>query len=260
LQQVGQAPVRFLWFPGQPHGLGKITHQLRKMKEEITWIETYLLNKPDESNDAFKEDSPLANIIKLQSVKMTNGLYGEMSNSKLIPETILIKKDSTSIGRFEVTNAQFKAYNTDFKYTIGQDNYPVTVSQEDAKNYVKWLSELTAKTYRLPNADEAKELHKSARKTAAKENTLNFWAGYDLVPSDYEQLKEKLKTLQRSLLKNVGNSKASKIGDAEVYDLGGNVAEYYAEGIYGYSAYDYVDKNDDSTVQSNYVGIRVIKD
>ena len=31
LQQSGNTPVRFLWFPGQPHGLGKITHQLRKM-------------------------------------------------------------------------------------------------------------------------------------------------------------------------------------------------------------------------------------
>jgi formylglycine-generating enzyme required for sulfatase activity len=230
------------------------------MTEEITWIETYLLNKPDESNDAFKEESPLADVLKLQSVKTSNGLYGEMINNKLIPETVLIKKDSTSIGRFEVTNAQFKAYKSDFKYTSGLEDLPAVVTLENAKNYVKWLSEHTGKTYRLPNADEAKALHKSARKTASKENTLNYWAGYDLVPSDYEQLKEKLKTLQKTLLKEVGSTKASKIGDAEVYDIGGNVAEYYTEGIYGYSAYDYYDKNDDSQVQSNYVGIRIIKE
>jgi dipeptidyl aminopeptidase/acylaminoacyl peptidase len=260
LQQVGQAPVRFLWFPGQPHGLGKITHQLRKMKEEITWIETYLLNKPNEDNEAFKEESPLANIIKLQNAKTVNGLYGELMNNILIPETVLIKKDSTSIGRFEVTNAQFKAYKTDFEYTVGQDNYPVVVTLEDAKNYVNWLSKLAGKTYRLPDAEEAKALHNEARKIAATENTLNYWAGYDLVPSDYEQLKEKLKTLEKSLLKEVGSAKASKIGDAEVYDLGGNVAEYYSDGMYGYSAYDYYDKNDNSQVQSKHVGIRVIKE
>lgn len=260
LQQVGQAPVRFLWFPGQPHGLGKITHQLRKMKEEITWIETYLLNKPNETNDAFKEESPLAHVLKLQNAKAVNGLYGEMMNNKLIPETVLIKKDSSSIGRFEVTNAQFKAYKTDFEYTTGQDNYPVVISMEDATSYVKWLSELTGKTYRLPNAKEAKTLHKSSRKTASKENTLNYWAGYDLVPSDYEQLKEKLKTLEKSLIKEVGSFKASKISEAEIFDLGGNVAEYYTDGIYGYSAYDYFDKNDDSQIQSNYVGLRVIKE
>ncbi len=260
LQQVGKAPVRFLWFPGQPHGLGKITHQLRKMNEEIRWIETYLLNKPKENNEALKDGSPLAEIIKLQSVKTVNGVYGELSNDTLIPETLLTKKDSTSIGRFEVTNAQFKAYKSDFKYDLSQNNHPAVVSMQDAKNYVKWLSELTGKTYRLPNKEEAKALHKSARKAAPKENTLNYWAGYDLMPSDYDQLKEKLKAIKTSLLKEVGRSKSIKIGEADIYDIGGNVAEYYTDGTYGYSAYDYFDKNDDSQVQSNYVGIRIIKE
>jgi dipeptidyl aminopeptidase/acylaminoacyl peptidase len=260
LQQVGKAPVRFLWFPGQPHGLRKITHQLRKMNEEIIWIETYLLNKPKESNKAFKKGSPLADIIKLESVKKTNGMYGELINNTLIPETVLIKKDSTSIGRFEVTNAQFKAYKTDYKYDDGKHNYPALVSFQDAKSYVNWLTQLTGKTYRIPNKDESKALHKSARKAALKENTLNYWAGYNLVPSDYEQLKEKLQTLKTLLLKEVGRSKASKIGNAEVYDIGGNVAEYFTDGTYGYSAYDFFDINDNSHVNSTHVGIRIIKE
>lgn len=260
LQQVGKAPVRFLWFPGQPHGLGKITHQLRKMEEEITWIETYLLNKPKDANKAFKEDSPLADIIKLESVKMADGMYGELINNTLIPETVLIKKDSTSIGRFELTNAQFKAYKTDYDYSVGSHNHPAVVTLQDAKNYVIWLTEVTGKTYRLPNTAETKALQKSARKAAPKENTLNYWAGYTLVPSDYKQLKDKLKTIKTSLIKEVGRYKATKIGDAEVYDIGGNVAEYFTDGTYGYSAYDYFDINDASHVESNYAGIRVIKD
>jgi formylglycine-generating enzyme required for sulfatase activity len=260
LQQVGQAPVRFLWFPGQPHGLGKITHQLRKMDEEITWIETYLLNKPNEANKAFKKDSPLAAIIKLESVKMTNGTYGELINNTLIPETVLIKNDSTSIGRFELTNAQFKAYKTDYSYDDGQHNHPAVVSFQEAKKYVDWLTQLTGKTYRLPNEEETKALQKSARKAAPNENTLNYWAGYDLVPSDYELLKDKLKTIETSLLKEVGRSKPTKIGEAEVYDIGGNVAEYFINGTYGYSAYDYFDSNDHNHVKSNFVGIRVIKE
>jgi dipeptidyl aminopeptidase/acylaminoacyl peptidase len=260
LQQVGKAAVRFLWFPGQPHGLGKITHQLRKMDEEITWIETYLLNKPNLTNNAFKKDSPLADLIKLESVKTADGIYGEIINNTLIPETVLIKKDSTSIGRFEITNAQFKAYKTDYNYTNGNHNYPVVVSFEDAKAYVNWLTQLTGKTYRLPSTDETKALQKAVKKAASKENTLNFWAGYSLVPSDYEQLKEKLKLIKTSLLKEVGRFKATKIGEAEVYDIGGNVAEYYTEGIYGYSAYDYFDTNDDSPLKSKHIGIRVIKE
>jgi dipeptidyl aminopeptidase/acylaminoacyl peptidase len=260
LQQVGKAPVRFLWFPGQPHGLGKITHQLRKMEEEITWIETYLLNKPKEDNKAFKKDSPLADIIKLETVKTADGMYGEMVNNTLIPETVLIKKDSTSIGRFELTNAQFKAYKSDYNYDDGHHNHPAVVSFQEANNYVNWLSQLTGKTYRLPTTDETKALQKSARKAAPKENILNYWAGYNLVPSDSEKLKEKLKTINTSLLKEVGRSKATKIGAAEVYDIGGNVAEYFTDGTYGYSAYDYFDINDNNHVKSNFVGLRVIKE
>ena len=260
LQQVGKTPVRFLWFPGQPHGLGKMTHQLRKMKEEITWIETHLLNKPKESNEAFKKNSPLAQIIKLQSVKSVNGLFGELNNNVLIPETVSLKKDSTSIGRFEVTNAQFKAFKTDYSYTVGYDNHPAVVSRTEAKNYANWLSKHTGQTYRLPNTKEAKSLSKSARKVALKENTLDHWAGYNLVPSDYEKLKQKLNDLTYSLTKAVGNFSSSKIGDAEVYDIGGNVAEYYDSGIYGYSAYDYYDANDNSEIKSVYVGIRIIKE
>lgn len=260
LQQVGKAPVRFLWFPGQPHGLRKITHQLRKMNEEITWIETYLLNKPNLTNSAFKTDSPLADLIKLESVKTAEGMYGEIINNTLIPETVLIKKDSTSIGRFEITNAQFKAYKIDYNYTDGNHNYPAVVSFEDAKAYVNWLTQLTGKTYRLPSTDETKALQKAVKKAASKENTLNYWAGYSLVPSDYEHLKEKLKIIKTSLLKEVGRFKATKIGAAEVYDIGGNVAEYYTEGIYGYSAYDYFDTNDDSPLKSKHIGIRVIRE
>jgi len=260
LQQVGQTPVRFLWFPGQPHGLGKITHQLRKMKEEIQWIDTYLFNKPSTKNEAFKEDSPLAELLKIQKAKTVNGLFGEHVNGILIPETLEIKKDSTSIGRFEVTNAQFKAFKSDFNYTSGIDNYPAEVSLTDAKAYVKWLSDTTGEMYRLPNSKEAKALHKKAHKAAGKELTLNYWAGYKLTKAEVSQFEEKLKELKTILYKKVGKKKSIKVGNAVVYDLGGNIAEYYDQGIYGYSAYDFYDENDAAMIQSKHVGIRVIKE
>ena len=178
----------------------------------------------------------------------------------LIPETLLIKKDSTSIGRFEVTNAQFKAFKPSFTYEAGIDNYPAEVSMQDAKNYVKWLSEKTGETYRLPNEKEAKSLHKQAHKIGAKELTLNYWAGYDITKAEVSMLEEKLKELHTILYKKVGKKKPTKVGDAEVYDLGGNIAEYYDSGVYGYSAYDFYDANDDSMINSKHVGIRVIKD
>jgi len=261
LQQVGITPVRFLWFPGQPHGLGKITHQLRKMKEELAWIDTYLFNKPPAKNETFKKDSPLANLLAVEKAKITtDGLFGFISNKKLIPETVLTKKDSIEIGKFEVTNAQFKSFNSEFNYIAGMDNYPVTVSKIDANNYVKWLSEQTGNAYRLPNSKEAKSLHKQAIKVASKENTLNYWAGYEITFDEVEQFKSKLKEVKSHLFKKVGEFKSVKVGKAEIYDLGGNVAEYYDNGIYGFSAYDFYDTNTTNMIKSNYVGIRVIKD
>ena len=260
LQQVGNAPVKFLWFPGQPHGLGKITHQLRKMKEEIRWIETFLLNKPYSKNEAFKEDSPLAQLLELQNSKMSNGMFGELNNNILIPETVLTKKDSIAIGKFEVTNAQFKIFRPNLKYDLGKDNHPVIVSFDDAKAYTFWLSDKTGISYRLPNLEEGKVLHNLARKIASKENTFNHWAGYDLVKEDVTELLKKLKELKLELIKSVGETQGSKVGEALVYDLGGNVAEYFEGGIYGYSAYDFFDANNSAMIKSKYAGFRVIRD
>jgi hypothetical protein len=73
-------------------------------------------------------------------------------------------------------------------------------------------------------------------------------------------LEEKLKELHTILYKKVGKKKPTEVGEAVVYDLGGNIAEYYEDGIYGYSAYDFYDANDDRMINSKHVGIRVIKE
>jgi len=261
LQQVNKAPVRFLWFPGQPHGLGKISHQLRKMNEELAWIDIYLFNKPSTKNEAFKKESPLANLLKIDKVKVTkNGDFGELKATNLIPETVLVKKDSIAISRFEVTNAQFKAYNPAFNFDAGLDNYPVVTSKEEAIKYVTWLSNITNEKYRLPNSKEAEKLQKLAHKAAAKENTLNYWAGYAITIDEVDELNKKVVELKSHLFKKVGKNKPVKVGDADVYDLGGNVAEYYENGVYGYSAYDFYDLNNNEMIKSKQVGIRVIKE
>ena len=262
LQQAGKTQVRFLWFPGQPHGLRKITHQMRKMKEEIAWIDTYLFKKESKKNEAFKKGSPLAMLLKKEKAAKAGNLYGEQLRQTLLPETVLVAKDSIAIGRFEVTNAQFRAYQSNFKFEQGMENYPALVSLREAKAYLQWLSQTTGANYRLPNGKEAKKLHKKAKAKATKENTLNYWAGYDITPEDMNQLRTKVKELKGNLLKEVGQFNPTKIGDAELYDLGGNVAEYAEDGsTYGFSAYDYVDKHAKiSSVDKKYCGFRVIKD
>ncbi|MGB0523014.1 MAG: prolyl oligopeptidase family serine peptidase [Flammeovirgaceae bacterium] len=199
LQQNKKAPVRFLWFPGQPHGLQKITHQLRKMNEEIAWIDTYLFKTHQPKNEAFKETSPLAMLLKKEKAAQINGLYGTQQNGILIPEVSATQDGEIAIGRFEVTNAQFSAFNTKHNYAQHEANFPAQVSFEQAQSYVKWLSEKTGATYRLPSEKEGMEWHKKAQKLAKSENTLNYWAGYAITIDEVEEFSSKLSDLKSKL-------------------------------------------------------------
>ncbi|MDZ7715308.1 MAG: prolyl oligopeptidase family serine peptidase [Balneolaceae bacterium] len=262
LEQIGEAPVRFLWFPDQPHGLQKITHQTRKMEEEIKWFDRYLFGTYEAENEAFKEDSPLAELLKKEKASKVDGYYGIAQNDVLLPEMVLIAKDSISISRFELTNAQYAAY-ADKAAIEQQGNYPVTgLTMEDISGYITWLNEQTGETYRLPTEEEAKRLHKLAKKSAKNENTLNYWAGYDITLDEVDEFRQKMEGLNRSLLKEAGSFSAVKVGSAYIYDLGGNAAEISAEGnIYGYSAVSFVDdRGDVSRPAAAYIGFRLVKD
>ncbi|MDX1671537.1 MAG: prolyl oligopeptidase family serine peptidase [Balneolaceae bacterium] len=265
LHQIGKAPVRFLWFPGQPHSLRKLTHQKRKMEEEIRWFDIYLFGTHEPENETFKKDSPLAAMLKMKEVKMHNSLYGEMKNGILIPETMQVKEDSISIGRFEVTNAQYAAFDAQHSFPRVRANYPVTgIGYEKASAYVKWLSGKTGESYRLPNKTEGEALHKQAKKAADKENTLNYWAGYDITIDEIPEFRLKIEQLHRTLLKEAGSYRGTEVGNALVYDLGGNAAEYYAGGdtsVYGYSAVSYVDdRGEMQPPPAAYIGLRVVRE
>ncbi|MCB0672812.1 MAG: prolyl oligopeptidase family serine peptidase [Saprospiraceae bacterium] len=263
LQQVGKAPVRFLWFPGQPHGLQKITHQLRKMNEEITWIETYLWGKKSDKNEAFKEGSPLDLALKKQKADQQDGVIGTMLDKTLVPEVVTAFSDSIAIGRFEVTNAQFQAFDSKYQFPASQANFPAVVTISQAKYYLLWLIKLSGKSYRLPVEEEAKALQKKAIAIGAKENTLNYWAGYDITPADMQRLQSKLESYSGTWYKEVGSFPAVKIGKAEIYDLGGNAAEYFGRTgmTYGFDVKDYVDPNEPAVpVKREKAGFRVVLD
>ena len=266
LQQVGQAPVKFLWFPGQPHGLQKITHQLRKMKEEIAWIDTYLFGKEAKENEAYKKDSPLASMLSLQNAMTEEGLVGERKDNILIPAVASLGKDSISIGTHEVTLAQYHA-STGETFDRLHANKPVTgLSKGEMDAYLNWLSEKTGDTYRLPNVSEAKKLHKTGRTKFKDQNNLNHWAGYELTALDVPGIKQKLEDLKVSLIKNAGSFPGVAIRkEVLVYDLGGNVAEYYLDSgalkTYDYSAYDFVDPgNTENTPEADRTGFRVVRE
>ena len=266
LQQIGQTSVRFLWFPGQRHGLAKLTHQQRKMKEELKWIDRYLLGREANENEAFKSGSPLAQRIKQESYANEAGNWGSMVQGKLLPEIVVAYSDSIGIGRYELTQAQYKAYNEAYSLQPGYENHPITgLSMDEVKSYLTWLSQLTGEVYRLPSEKEAEALHKLAVKQRKGANTLGYWAGYKLTHDDAQLLQEKVKEVQNTLIKQVGSHPAAKLGKAEIYDLCGNAAEYYEKGgkpaTYGGSAYDFVDPAS-SSIQSSkeHTGFRVVKE
>ncbi len=263
LQQIAKAPVRFLWFPGQPHGLQKITHQKRKMEEELAWIDTYLFGKERQDNPALKEDSPLAALLKIDTVAKAGSLYGVLSDDQaLLPEVVALGKDSISVGRFEVTHAQFAAFRPQHDAGTFGPNDPVTLSRQEADAYLDWLSGKLGRRARLPNDEEAKSWQKQARKVAAKENTLNYWAGYAITPEEVDVLRQQIDKLQTPLVKSVGSFAPVKLADKYIYDLGGNLAERTQAGSFGYSAYDYVDEAApaDEMPESEHVGLRVVVD
>ncbi len=222
LQQLGNTDVRFLLFPGERHIFAKLTHQRRKVTEELAWMDKYLFMTAKTENEAVKPESRLALAIKLKAAKRQGGVYGIAGKEKnsLLPETV--KYAGVEVGRFEVTRAQFARFDAKYPVPAGRENYPANdISFDRAKAYVVWLSKTTGEPYRLATEGEAEILYGGAR----KENTLDDWAGYSVNPDDAARLQPLVKDLgEGALLREVGAFKS--VGDDPIFDLGGNVAEW----------------------------------
>ncbi len=261
LQQIGQVPVRFILFPGEAHGLTKLAHQRRKVEEEMAWFDKYLFGDHEPKNEAVKKDSPLAEALKRTEIAKSDGFYGVRHNGVLVPE--VVKHEGLEIGRFEVTRAQFAAFDSSYRYEPGTGNHPANgVSFERAQAYAAWLSGVTGAPHRLGNVAELKKVYESAD---SKENTLDFWAGYTPNPDDAQRLAEKIAELPGGapLLKAVGSFPGR--GAAPVYDLGGNVAEWAVADdgrgeLLGGSADRPADgKSKDAEAAVAYRGFRVVR-
>jgi len=223
LQQIGKAPVRFLLFPGEPHGFFKLSHLRRKVEEEMGWYDKYLFQTFKEKNEAFDPTSPLG--IELRKVKIARvgNLYGKKINGVLAPE--IVKHNKLMLSRFEITRSQFKEFKTDYKFSNGTENYPANnISFKDAQKYCQWLSKKTGQKYRLPTEKEMRELISKAK--GNKENNLDYWAGHSPTPDEVKLLEKKIAELEKkkSLLMKVGSMNPA--GETGLYDLGGNVAEW----------------------------------
>jgi dipeptidyl aminopeptidase/acylaminoacyl peptidase len=266
LQYYGKVPVKFVVFPGEPHGPRKLTHQMRKVEDELAWFDKYFFNSVPPLNEALKAGSPLDSAIRTKNAARTGGAYGislvRKGKSLLIPE--VVKRGDVEVGRYEVTRAQFAAFDRNYKLEAGTENYPATgISLDQAQAYAVWLSKLTEQSWRVPNENEVEALHASKD----GENTLDYWAGYAPNPDDTARLRKKVKELGGSapLLRPVG-SFAGQGQESEdlIFDLGGNAAEWVltpdGKGkVVGGSADCPADVRSTCTPATEYVGFRVVR-
>ncbi|MCG6919906.1 MAG: prolyl oligopeptidase family serine peptidase [Acidobacteria bacterium] len=236
MQQVGQAPVRLVLFPGEPHGLGKYAHQRRKVEEDLAWFDRHLFGTAV-SAPVVKTGSPLAAALARAGFARSAGLYGTKTrNGPLLPEAV--EYSGLRVSRFEVTRAQYAAFDRKYTFPAGTGNHPANgISVEQAKGYAAWLAEVTGEPWRIPGASEARLLYGHAdtvpadevgRAPTDAENTLDHWAGYPPNPEDAARLLEEAAsalTGPAPLLTEVGQFRGRGTGE-RVYDLGGNAAEW----------------------------------
>ena len=266
LQYYGKVPVKFVVFPGEPHGPRKLTHQMRKVEEEVGWFDKYFFKTAKANNEAVKEGSPLEALLREKNVGRSGANYGAAFTAKgksvLIPEVVL--RGNLEIGRFEVTRAQYAESDKSYKFEPGTENYPASgITFDQAKAYAAWLSKTTGQTWRLPNQSEVAGMYEKKD----GENTLDYWAGYSLNYDDTAMLDKKLAELSGNapLLKPVGSfAGQGKESEELIFDLGGNVAEWVvADGGKGKAIGGSADQPTDSRASHEpapaYIGLRVVR-
>src|SRR5216683_2991800 len=258
--------VKYVVFPGEPHGPRKLTHQMRKVKEEVAWFDKYFFKTAKPENEAMKEGSPLAAALRTKSLARSGSNYGTAFPVKgkpvLIPE--VVKRGELEIGRFEVTRTQFAEFDKNYKFAAGAENYPANgITFDQARAYSAWLSKVTGQTFRIPNESEVSGMYEKKD----GENTLDYWAGYAPNADDAARLKKKTAELSGTapLLKPVGSFTGQGKDDEDlVFDLGGNVAEWVlmrdGKGkVMGGSADCPADPKANCTPAPEYVGFRVVR-
>ena len=184
---------------------------------------------------------------RLSPEDMVKRYHGKAGDEKYFTDdhpVHTVTLDGFWMGKFEVTNAQFRKFrpghssNTRHDYDLDADTQPVVnVSWNDAKAFCDWLSEKTGTSYTLPTeaqweytcraGTESDRYRGDDDETMGQSADTSSGVGRDLIREWLE--KNNVRSNDFSLEKGtapVGSFKPNKFG---LYDMLGNVAEWTAD-------------------------------
>lgn len=235
LQQIGKAPTRLVLFPDEPHSLQQPAHQRRKMEEDLAWFDRYLFDGPERPDPAVRPGSLLAGLLAHRRAARDDdqGVLGVDAGGALTPEIVPVPLSGAGlarlrVARFEVTRAQWTAFDPTTVPEPGREDHPATgMTFERARGYAAWLAQTTGRRVRLPSVTEARKLAELGRRPDTSGNTLDRWAGYSPNPDDARRLREAVAATlpgEAPLLLPVGS--LGGVGEDPVFDLDGNTATW----------------------------------
>ena len=285
MQQMEKTDARLVLYPDEGHGLGKLGHQRRKVEEDVAWMERLLFGTTDPALDlelTVPDESPLAARLALaeaaQVETAAGTVYGRLVGGVggvLVPELVPMEVGDSGtvldVGRFEVTRAQWAAFDDGYDVAAGSDDLPATgISLDEAKRYAAWLGERLGRDVRLPSVEEAESM---ADRAGQHGNTLDRWLGHAANPDDAATIRAALAARGVSLLARVGSGAPhpNHKGAPAVFDLDGNAAEWATDGDAGRPVGPSAHRSSDESIlphentdsekedpQSENVGLRVV--
>ncbi len=233
MQQVGKTPVRFVLFPGEPHGLQKYVHQRRKLEEDLAWFDEHLFGSAVPA-PVLKKGSPLADRSRpgepgpLRRPLRTAGQEDAAPGDRDLPGPARrpLRGDAGPVRglRLEVLgprrNRQLPGEWAHLRRRPGPTP-PGSPPPPGSPGDFPAPRRRRSSTLRPPASDVGDT------DPDTDENTLDYWAGYAPSPEDAARLRDQAAALggEAPLLKEVGQFRGRGKGET-VFDLGGNVAEW----------------------------------
>ena len=136
-----------------------------------------------------------------------------------------------AMSKYEITFAEFNAYARQkgirpaFSPGAGMERWPAAgITWQQAQGYVRWLSERTGHSYRLPSGSEWQR--------AAQGSGGRYWWGNEMRPGQANcrfGCGDSLKKLFKTSTREVGSYAANSFG---LHDTAGNVAEWTTDCFY----------------------------